>query len=88
MPGVVHQGNLDDFWAAPRQPDLKLYSAFRRVLVDRCLIRGGLLSEEGLELLVANAVERLEKDPSEVLALPRQGRRRQRQIAIVRGDAA
>ena len=88
VPGVVHQGNLDDFWAAPRQPDLKLYSAFRRVLVDRCLIRGGLLSEEGLELLVANAVERLEKDPSEVLALPRQGRRRQRQIAIVRGDAA
>ena len=88
VPGVVHQGNLDDFWVAPRQPDLKLYSAFRRVLVDRCLIRGGLLSEEGLELLVANAVERLEKDPSEVLALPRQSRRSQRQIAIVRGDAA
>lgn len=88
VPGIVHQSSLDDFWAAPRQPDLKLYSAFRRVLVDRCLIRGGLLSEEGLQLLVTNAVDRLEKDPTEVLALPRQTRWRQRGMNILRGDAA
>lgn len=59
VPGVVHRGTLDDFWAAPSPPDMRLYSAFRRVLIDRCLIRGGLLSDEGLQLLVDNAVSRL-----------------------------
>jgi capsular polysaccharide export protein len=62
VPGVVYRASLDDFWQAPRQPDMKLYSAFRRVLLDRCLIRGGLLSEEGLQMLVDNAVERLLRD--------------------------
>lgn len=59
IPGVVHGTGLDDFWAAPLQPDMGLYAAFKRVLIDRCLIRGGLLSDEGLEMLVANAVDRL-----------------------------
>lgn len=59
VPGVVHRGTLDEFWTAPTRPDTKLYSAFRRVLIDRCLIRGGLLSDEGLDMLVENAVERL-----------------------------
>ncbi|WP_298398605.1 capsular biosynthesis protein [Sphingobium sp.] len=59
IPGVVHDGALDDFWGAPHQPDMGLYAAFKRVLIDRCLIHGGLLSDEGLEMLVANAVERL-----------------------------
>ncbi|MEC3948585.1 capsule biosynthesis protein [Sphingobium sp. HWE2-09] len=59
VPGVVYTGRLDDFWRAPRAPDLSLYSAFRRVLIDRCLVRGGLLSEQGLQLLVRNSVARL-----------------------------
>lgn len=59
--GVAYGGDLDEFWIAPRPPDIGLYSAFRRVLMDRCLIRGGLLSEEGLQMLVDNAVERLER---------------------------
>ncbi|HUD91949.1 capsular biosynthesis protein [Sphingobium sp.] len=88
VPGVVHRTGLDDFWAAPRQPDMTLYSAFRRVLVDRCLIRGGLLSEEGLQMLVANAVERLEKEPSEVLPLSRPAGRRRLPMGVVSGDAA
>ena len=75
VPGVVHQSSLDDFWQAPRQPDMKLYSAFRRVLMDRCLIRGGLLSEEGLGLLVENAVrrltsERIEHPKAKIIAHP------------------
>lgn len=86
VPGVVHHGSLDEFWAAPRSPDMVLYSAFRRVLVDRCLIRGGLLSEEGLQMLVDNAVERLAREPAEVVAIP-QGRRR-RAANMVHGDAA
>ncbi|WP_022681470.1 capsule biosynthesis protein [Sphingobium bisphenolivorans] len=59
VPGVVHKRSLDEFWPAPGAPDMALYSAFRRVLIDRCLIRGGLLSDEGLEMLVRNAAERL-----------------------------
>ncbi|MDI1295702.1 MAG: capsular biosynthesis protein [bacterium] len=59
VPGIVHGQDLDKFWSSPSPPDMALYSAFRRVLIDRCLIRGGLLSEEGLQLLVTNAVDRL-----------------------------
>ena len=88
VPGIVHHTSLDSFWGAPRQPDMTLYSAFRRVLEDRCLIRGGLLSEEGLQMLVDNAVERLEKDPSEVLPLTRPARRRRRGMDVVHGSAA
>ncbi|MBT2242435.1 capsular biosynthesis protein [Sphingobium sp. BHU LFT2] len=73
VPGVVHQSSLDDFWSAPRQPDMTLYSAFRRVLVDRCLIRGGLLSEEGLQMLVSNAVDRLLRAPAQIIR-PDRGR--------------
>jgi capsular polysaccharide export protein len=43
---------------------MALYSAFRRVLIDRCLIRGGLLSEQGLQMLIDNAAERLTRRPS------------------------
>lgn len=66
VPSVAYDGNLDEFWAAPRPPDLKTYSAFRSVLIDRCLIRGGLLSNIGLEMLVENAVARL-IEPSPVI---------------------
>lgn len=88
IPGVVYRGNLDEFWAAPAAPDMKLYAAFRSVLVDRCLIRGGLLSEEGLQMLVGNAVDRLLRDPATLLAMPHDGRRRRRAIAVIHGDAA
>lgn len=57
--GVAHRGALESFWAAPPKPDMQLWDAVRRVLIDRCLIRGGFLSDEGLTMLVDNAVERL-----------------------------
>lgn len=57
--GVAHHGALENFWAAPPKPDTQLWDAVRRVLIDRCLIRGGFLSEEGLTMLVDNAVARL-----------------------------
>lgn len=62
VPGIVHSDDLDGFWSAPRAPNVALYDAFRRVLIDRCLIHGGLLSNEGLAMLVANAVDRLVHD--------------------------
>ena len=59
MPGLTHQGGLHDFWRRPcaRNPDL--YEAFRRVLADRCLVRGGFYSEDGLSLLIDGSLPRI-----------------------------
>lgn len=62
IPGVVHRGSLDHFWSDPQSPDMDLYRDFKRVLMDKCLIRGGLLSEEGLRILIDNSVDRLMRD--------------------------
>ena len=59
MPGITHQGLLDDFWTAPQAPDPAVYDAFRRVLHARCLVRGGLASESATRILVRNAADRL-----------------------------
>lgn len=59
MPGLTHQEHLDSFWATPTPPDPGVYAAFRRVLVDRCLVRGGLASESAVQELVHSMLERL-----------------------------
>lgn len=59
IPGMTFQGPLDSFWAAPEPPDAELFAAFRRVLIERCLIPGGFFSEQGLNMLVTSAVSRL-----------------------------
>jgi len=64
IPRITHQGGLDSFWASPSAPDMEVFDAFRRVLVDRCLIHGGYFSEEGLQMLVAGAATRLEASES------------------------
>jgi capsular polysaccharide export protein len=63
LPGLTHQGHLDTFWTKPMAPEPGLYEAFRRVLVDRCLIRGGLASESAVATLAANVAERLSEEP-------------------------
>lgn len=60
MPGLTHQDHLDRFWADPTPPEQGLYQAFRRVLVDRCLVRGGLASESAVTVLIESILERLE----------------------------
>ena len=62
VPGVTHQGRLDDFWLRPQAPDPAIFDAFRRVLYDRCLIYGGLASQSAVQTLVESAVERLAGD--------------------------
>jgi len=59
LPGITHDGRLDDFWQAPQAPDASLYDAFQRVLHDRCLVRGGLASESATRILVRNSAIRL-----------------------------
>lgn len=60
IPGVTHQDGLDAFWTRPVPPDPQVFDALRRVLVHRCMIRGGFFSDQGLRMLLDGAVARLE----------------------------
>jgi len=57
--GVTFQGRLDDFWRDPGRPDAETFAAFRRVLIDRCLVPGGFFSEEALAQVTQGVVARL-----------------------------
>jgi capsular polysaccharide export protein len=61
IPGLTFQGGLDKFWQEPSSPDQAIFNAFRRVLIDRCLIPGGFFSEEGISKVVKYAVARFER---------------------------
>lgn len=62
MPGITHQGPLDEFWSSPQPPRADLYEAFLRCLHDHCLVRGGLASQSATRILVESAAERLLKE--------------------------
>jgi capsular polysaccharide export protein len=57
---ITCQGGLDAFWRNPVAPDAETFAAFRRVLVERCLIPGGFFSEEALDKVVRHAIARFE----------------------------
>lgn len=59
MAGLTHQEHLDSFWTHPTPPEPGVYQAFRRVLVERSLIRGGLASESAVEILIHSMLVRL-----------------------------
>jgi capsular polysaccharide export protein len=59
VPGLTFSGHLDEFWSNPEPPEPGLYGAFRRVLVDRCLVRGGLASESAVKTLIESMLIRL-----------------------------
>jgi capsular polysaccharide export protein len=68
MPGLTHQGPLATFWTAPNAPNAELYDAFRRVLADRCLLRGGFYAEEAGDVgmsLARAAADRILANASE-----------------------
>ncbi|MBO9579611.1 MAG: capsular biosynthesis protein [Sphingobium sp.] len=66
LAGVTHQGELDTFWVAPGKPQLEIYDAFCRVLVSRCLLRGGFSNENArahlLPATVAKLCQRIDVD--------------------------
>lgn len=64
FPGLTHQAHLDSFWTKPTVPEAGVYAAFRRVLIERCLVRGGLASESAVTILVDSMLERLGCAPS------------------------
>lgn len=59
LPGLVWQGSLHAFWAAPPPPDMALVDALRRVLMAHALIPGGFFGESGIARAVAAARDRL-----------------------------
>lgn len=63
IPSITFQGGLDAFWQNPLAPDAETFAAFRRVLVERCLIPGGFFSEEALSKAVRHAIARFEGRP-------------------------
>lgn len=63
VPDLTFQGGIDAFWGNPVAPDEATFAAFRRVLIERCLIPGGFFSEEALDKVVRHAVARLEGRP-------------------------
>lgn len=67
--GITHQGLLDEFWLAPQRPDAQAYDAFKRVLHDRCLIRGGFASKSATRILVQSTVRRLFGDPAHAITI-------------------
>lgn len=62
LPGLTFRGHVDEFWTEARPPEPGLYGAFRRVLVDRCLVRGGLASESAVNTLVDSIADRLMRE--------------------------
>ncbi len=62
LPGLTFQGDLDRFWYEATPPNADLVDAFRRILVDRALIRGDFFSKEGIAKAVSGAVARFEAD--------------------------
>ena len=60
IPDITYQGGIDRFWEETTPPDPSTFNAFRRVLVERCLVPGGFFSEEALSKVVRHAVARFE----------------------------
>nr|WP_238322005.1 capsular biosynthesis protein [Komagataeibacter europaeus] len=61
IPDITDQGSLNHFWGSPTPPDPATFEAFRRVLIDRCLIEGGFFSRQGLALLVQGTLRRIRR---------------------------
>lgn len=57
--GLIHSGALDAFWRSPTPPNPVLWDAFTRVLRNRCLVAGGLSSDQGIKMVVDGSVQRL-----------------------------
>ncbi|MDD2464780.1 MAG: capsular biosynthesis protein [Desulfobulbus sp.] len=64
IPGLTFQGSLDSFWANKEKPIGRLFRVFRNTVIHTTQVNGGLYSNQGIEMLVANAVPRLEAERS------------------------
>ncbi len=63
LPDMTFQGGLDRFWTEAIPPDPATFAAFRRVLIDTCLIPGGFFSDEAISKVVSHAIARFGGQP-------------------------
>ncbi|MEM7547562.1 MAG: capsular biosynthesis protein [Pseudomonadota bacterium] len=63
MPGLTHQGSLDDFWSAPEPVDMDLEAAFMRALAREIQVKGSFFNREGQDHAIREMVERLTVRP-------------------------
>jgi capsular polysaccharide export protein len=59
LPGLTHHGDLASFWTSAQMPDPAVFDAFRRVLAEISLVRGGFYGSEAIAVAVAGSVARL-----------------------------
>lgn len=60
LPDLTFPYGLDRFWTEATPPDGETFAAFRRVLIEDCLIPGGFFSDEALDKVVTHAIARFE----------------------------
>ena len=59
MPGLAHQGALDDFWTGAAEPEAALREDFLAALQATTQLRGVFYGKAGRAVAVAGAVRRL-----------------------------
>ena len=62
IPRLTEQRDLSAFFAAPAPVDAAVFNAFQTLLVDHCLVRGGIASRSAVKTLIASILERLGRD--------------------------
>ncbi len=59
IPGLTHQGSLDDFWSKPELPDPELRDSFIRLLAATIQIQGSFYNAEGRARAIEEITRRL-----------------------------
>lgn len=59
MPGLTHQGSLDEFWSKPAMPDAALFADFFALLMWRTQVNGSFFTRRGIEIGVEGVLRRL-----------------------------
>jgi len=62
VPGITHQGSLDEFWSAPSAPVSEVRDAFFRLLAAAIHVRGNFYSRDGVSNAARAIATRLIED--------------------------
>lgn len=59
LPGLTHQGRLDEFWCTPNPPNDALFKAFRNTVIHTTQINGDFFSSRGISHAVMGGSKRM-----------------------------
>lgn len=62
VPGLTHQGSLDDFWRNPLPPDMDLMGDFVRAIAGTIQVKGSFFSTDGRAAAIPEMARRLLSD--------------------------